>query len=195
MPEKISRDVCLIKYRKFPLWEVDEKTDEEFSFYPKIFSHYWLKLNYNSEKTLTKKLAEELVKFYEYLNINELIFFSAHKMNWISKLTSKRDDDKLLINAVNYFKAKNLAGNFNGAIKVDKSELLEFLIHYFTLTRCDSGFFHNHFLDKNQEILGYIHYSGEVRFDTLTKEMNEKFLKETKRTNFIDTGRENANRI
>jgi len=195
MPEKISRDICLIKYRKFPLWEVDEKTDEEFSFYPKIYSHYWLKLNYNSEKTLTKKLAEELVKFYEYLNINELIFFSAHNMKWISNFTLKRDDDKVLIDAVKYFKANNLTGNFKGAIKVGKSELREFLVHYFTLTRCDSEFFHNHFLNKNQEILGYIHYSGEVRFDTLSNNMSEKFLKEIKRTNFLDTSRDNANRI
>ena len=195
MPEKISRDICLIKYRKFPLWEVDEKTNEEFSFYPKSNSNYWLKLNYNSENNLTKKLAEELVKFYEYLNINELIFFSAHNMNWISKFTSNRDDYKDLIDAVNYFKANDLAGNFKGAIKIGKFELREFLMHYFTLTRCDSGFFHNHFLDENQEILGYIHYSGEVGFDILNKEMTDKFLKNIKRTEFVDVGRAETNRI
>lgn len=45
MINKISRDVCLIKYRKFPLRTFDAETDDEVFYYPKIYYHYWLKLS------------------------------------------------------------------------------------------------------------------------------------------------------
>lgn len=195
MPEKISRDICLIEYRNFPLWEVDEKTDKEYSFYPKIHSHYWLKLDSSSDKSLTKKLSIELTKLFEAIGIRELIFFSAHNAQWISKHTSQRDDTAALKKAITYFKDNKLSGKFNGAIKIFKPEFLTFFEHIHTLTVCDSGFYHNHFLDNNQQILGYIHYSGEIRFDILDKEMNEKFLKEIKNTHFLDIGKAHTNEL
>jgi hypothetical protein len=195
MPQKISRDVSLIKYRQFPLWEFDEKTQEEFSFYPKINSHYWLKLDDSSDHTLIEKLPTELTKLYQNLGVDELIFFSAHNMRWISKFTSERDDLKPLKEAVKYFDKNGLSGKFNGGIEVFRTEFLEFFKHFYILTECDSGFFHNHFLDKNQKLLGYIHYSGEVQFDTFDNDTNEKFLIEIKKTDFVDIKRDNTNRI
>src|SRR5690554_5041048 len=103
MPKKVSRDICLIKYRNFPLWEIDENTDEEFTFYPEINSHYWVRLDFQSPKYMAKELSAELKSLYNFLNINELIFFSAHNMKWISEYTSKREDDKDLVNAIKYF--------------------------------------------------------------------------------------------
>lgn len=195
MPEKISRDISLIKYRNFPLWEFDHKADEEFLYYPKIISHYWLKLDDDSDKVLMEKLPNELTNLYEYLDIYELIFFGAYNTKWISKYTSQRDDVEILAEAVNYFKENQLSGKFNGAIKVFRTELAEFFKHVFVLTRYDGGFYHNHFLDKNQELLGYIHYSGEVCFDTLSEEMNNRFLTAIQKTDFLDAFREDTNRI
>ena len=57
MVKKISRDICLIKYRKLPLFEFEKESDEEVRYYPKINSFYWLKLNKNSEKNIIKEIV------------------------------------------------------------------------------------------------------------------------------------------
>lgn len=44
------------------------------------------------------------------------------------------------------------------------------------------------------DLIGYIHYDGEVRFDTLNNKANDQFLKAIKKTTFEDTGRENSKR-
>ena len=186
MPEKIPRDVCLIKYRKLPLWEFDKKTEDEYSFYPKTYSNYSLGLKSKSNEHLITILSNQIVQLYELLKINELIFFSAHNIQWISKLTSDRDDSKDLINALEYFKKHKLSGKFNGAIKLESKEFNHFLKHFITLTQCDSGFYHNYFIDSAQKILGYIHYSGELQIDIIDDLLDNKFLEAIRKTDFFD---------
>tara|TARA_R110000823_G_scaffold243818_4_gene368136 strand:+ start:2081 stop:2668 length:588 start_codon:yes stop_codon:yes gene_type:complete len=195
MIKKITRDISIIKYRNFPLWEVDEETDTEYSHFPKTHSHYWVKLSEEDDDRIVENLASELSKLYDLLGIDELIFFSSHNMRWISKYTAKRNDYRPLIKATSYFDKNKLNGKFNGAIKIDKINFQEFFKHFIVLTNCDSGFFHNHFLNEKQDILGYVHYSGEVQFSILNQEMNERFLEKIQTTNFVDTMRENSNRI
>jgi hypothetical protein len=195
MLEKISRDICLIKCRKFPLRDFDKVNDDEISFYPKIHSHYWLKLEYKSDKDLIDIVSNQISKLYENLNVENLIFFGDYNRNWISKFTEEREDYNQLINTVDYFKRHKIAYRFNGAVKVNIDELKEFIKHIFILTRCDGEFGYYHFLDEKQNLLGFIHYSGEVRFDTLNEKTNELFLSEVSKTKFIDSFRENTNRI
>lgn len=183
MIEKINRNICLIKYRKFPLR--DFVKDEEISFYPKIYSHYWLTLEHNSQTQLTKILSSEITKFYKNLSVESLIFFGDYDRKWISKFTKERKDYKPLIQSVDYFKEQKINERFNGAVKVNLSELEEFIKHFFVLTRCDSAFAYYHFLDEKENLLGYIHYSGEIRFDTLTEKMDKMLLEELDKTKFV----------
>ena len=182
MIEKINRNICLIKYRKFPLR--DFQKDEEISFYPKIYNHYWLTLEHNSEVQLIKILSSEITKLYRNLNVENLIFFGDYNRNWISKFTEERKDYKSLIESVNYFKKQKITKRFNGAVKVNLAELEEFIKHFYILTRCDAEFSYYHFLDEKENLLGFIHYSGEVRFDILTKKIEKVLVEELEKTKF-----------
>ncbi|KXN97933.1 hypothetical protein LS48_14165 [Aequorivita aquimaris] len=195
MIKKIPRDISIIKYRNFPLWEVDDETQTEFSHFPKVYSYYCVKLTDEDDERIVQNLTSELSKLFGLLEVNQLIFLSAHNMRWIAKHIAQENDYETLINAVSYFDKHKLTGKFNGAIEVDKVDLEEFFKHFVILTNCDSGFFHNHFLNKKQDILGYVHYSGEVQFYTLNQDMNERFLKKIKETDFVDAMREDTNRI
>ncbi|MNT20974.1 hypothetical protein D3C72_1562970 [compost metagenome] len=50
---------------------------------------------------------------------------------------------------------------------------------------CDGGFAYYHFLDEKENLLGFIHYSGVVRFDILNQKMEKMFVQEIKKTKFI----------
>jgi len=191
MIKKISRDICLIKYRKFPLCEFDKKMDEDICYFPKINSSYWLKLGDNSESKLTLEIASLIKK----LNIEKLIFMSERNQKWISKSTQNRKDSEPLTNAIEYFKNHKIEKKFNGGVKVGNEELSRFLENFYTLTKCDGGFFDFNFIDKNENYLFYIHYSGELKVLTLNENANQSFLKIIKETKFVDSMRENTNRI
>jgi hypothetical protein len=183
MLEKITRDICLIKYQKFPLRNFEK--DDEISFYPKMYSHNWFKLEHKSNAGLTKILSTELPKLYENLKVENLIFFGDYNRNWISKFIEERKDYKPLIDSVDYFKKHKVGKRFNGAVKVSIAELPEFIKHFFVLTMCDGGFAYYHFLDEKENILGFLHYSGEVSFDILNPKMEKMFVEEIKKTKFI----------
>jgi hypothetical protein len=183
MLKKIARDICLIKYRKFPLRDFEK--DEEIFFYPEMHSHNWFELEHKSDAELTKILSSELAKLYENLKVENVIFFGDYNRNWISKFTEERKDIKALIDSVDYFKDLKVGKRFNGAVKVSIAELPEFIKHFFVLTRCDGEFAYYHFLDEKENLLGFIHYSGEVRFDILNQKMNKIFIEEIKKTKFI----------
>ena len=74
----------------------------------------------------------------------------------------------------------------NGAIEVDISELFDFIQHFYILTKCDGSLPYFHFMDKGQNLIGYINYTGEVRIDTLNKKTDCLFLKTIKTTKFQD---------
>lgn len=191
MIKKISRDICLIKYRKFPLCEFDKKIEEDICYFPKINSLYWLKLDDNSES----KLILEIVSLIRKLNVKKSIFMSERNQKWISKSTEKRKDFEPLTKAVEYFKSHKIEKKFNGGVKVGNEELNRFLENIYTLTKCDGGFFDFNFIDKNENYIFYIHYSGELKVLTLNENANQNFLKIINETKFVDSMRENTNRI
>ena len=63
------------------------------------------------------------------------------------------------------------------------------------ITRCDGGFFDFHIIDKNQNIIFYLHYSGEIKIMPLNKKFDTKVLKEIKSTDFVDSKRANSNKL
>ena len=195
MLTKIKRQDCLEKFPKFPQREYDKSKGEEVFSYPKIHSLYWLKLQSKSSRGLTKILATEISTLFKKLNIAKLIFLGDTKYPWISKSSAERFDYAPLTNALTYLTKNKIGRRFNGAIEVDISELFVFIQHFYIMTRCDASFAHFHLMDKGQNLIGYIHYSGELRVDTLNKKTDKLFLKILKTTKFQDEQREGSNRI
>ena len=195
MLTKIKRQDCLTQFPKFPQREYDKLKDEEVFSYPKIHSLYWLKLQSKSSRGLTKILATELTDLFKKLNIDRLIFLGDTKYPWISKLSAERTDYRPLTNALTYLTENKVGRQFNGAIEVDISELFVFIQHFYIMTMCDASFAYFHFMDKGQNLIGYIHYSGELRVDTLNKKTDNLFLKVIKTTKFQDEHRDGSNRI
>lgn len=191
MIEKITRDICLIKYRKLPLCEYDKVNDNDVNFDPEIHSFYWLKL----EKEIEKELLNQIVLLAKKLEINELIFLGEMNKPWISKFTESRKDYKPLVKAIEYFKIHKIEKRFNGGVKIEYNELENFIKHFYTITRCDGGFFDYNFIDENENYLFYLHYSGELKVLTLNDIANTHFLKVIKQTKFINSERESANQI
>ena len=195
MLTKIKRQDCLDKFPKFPQREYDKSKDEEVFSYPKIHSLYWLKLESKSLRGFTKILATEITSLFKKLNIDKLIFLGDSKYPWISKFTAERTDYNPLTIALTYFTENKIGRRFNGAIEVDSSELFVFIQHFYIMTRCDASFAYFHFMDKGQNLIGYIHYSGELRIDILNKKTNNFFLNTIRTTKFQDDNRKDSNRI
>ena len=184
-------DICLIKYRKLPLCEYEKESDDYVTYCPKFNSFYWLKLADNSEKNTIK----EVVLLIQKLNIDNFIFFGEINKPWISKFTESRKDFKVLTKAIEYFKSCRIIKRFNGAVKVNSEDFEEFLENFYIITKCDGGFSDFNFVDENQNFIFYIHYSGEFKVLTLNTKSNKDFLINIMKTKFIDSERENTNRI
>ena len=180
MIEKISRDICLIKYRNLPLCEYDKTIDDDIQYYPKISSSYWLKLPSDSNT----ELSNEIVSLIKRLNINHLIFFGETNKPWISNSTASRTDFKKLINAVEYFRSHKIEKKFNGGVKVEIRDLYKFLQNFITINESDSGFYDYNFIDEDENYLFYLHYSGELKLETLNENSNINFLKCINKTQF-----------
>lgn len=180
--KKIKRDICLIKYRKLPLTEYEKETDSDVFYYPECNYIYWIKL----EKDTPKKLISEFIKLIDLLEFKKFIFLGSINKPWISKLTKKRKDYKPLIKTLDYFFDLKIDKNFNGGIEIEFNHIKDFLTNFYTITRVDGGFFDYYFSDINQNILFYLHYNGEFKIMPLTEEINNKFLKIIKKTNFVD---------
>ena len=191
MIKKIKRDICIIKYRSFPLSAHEKETDSDVYHYPNCKSVYWLKL----ENESSKKLTNQFLKLIESLRIENLIILGKINKPWISKLTSKRKDHKPLIKTLEYFKSQNITTKFNGGLQLDIHELKSFFPHFYLITRCDGGFFDFHIMDEKQNIIFYVHYSGEIEIMILNEKFNKKILKEIKKTDFVDSMRTNSDRI
>ncbi len=191
MLKKIKREICLIKYRNLPLLAYDEETDSDVFYRPKCDSFYWIKL----EDFTSKKLVKELIKLLTILEIENLLFLDEYNKSWISEFTANRKDYKPLIKTLEYFKKYKIWKKFNGGVLASIEDLDEFLPHFYRITCCDSGFFDYNFIDENQNIIFYIHYSGEINITTLNKEADRKFLEAVKQTQFVDSFRDDADRI
>jgi hypothetical protein len=184
MLKKIKRQDCLNQYPNFPLRKYNKKKDEEICFFPKTYSQYWIKLEKKTKKNFTEKLANEITKLYDKLNIDNIIFLGDTNYTWITKNSINRDDYKPLINALKYLKQNKIGKRFNGAIAVEKSEFFVFLQHFFEMTRCDASFSYYHFMDKGQNLIGSIDYCGEIQILPLNHKTDKMFLKKIGKTKF-----------
>ena len=194
MVKKLNRNYCLVKFRNLPLQHFDKESNSDIFYSPKHEGFYWIKLPENKKEN-AKEIIDEVAKLISNLNIENLIFLDEIDKPWISKYTANRTDFKKLTKALDYFKGNKIWTKFNGGIVVSKNDWKNFLKHFYTITKCDSEFFFYNLIDEEQKIIFYIHYSGEISITTLNKEIDDKFLRLIKKTKFIDSNRENTNRI
>ena len=142
------------------------------------------------EMLKTKNLKYTLLDLYDYfkkyqnIEFKKFIFLGSINKPWISKITKKRKDYKPLIKTLKYFSYIKVNNKFNGGIEIDKDYIKDFLKNFYTITRCDGGFFDYYFSDINQNILFYLHYSGEFKILPLTDDVNDKFLEIIKKNKF-----------
>lgn len=197
MPTLLSRDICLIKYRKLPLFEFDASNDEDIHFCPENFGLYWIKIEeFEAEQeSSVVNLIKEIVSLLKKLNIEKMIFLSESNKPWISKFTNSRKDYKPLTEAISYFRSINIDKLFNGAVQVEIADMITFLNHFYIITSADGGFHDFNFIDDNQNYLFYFHYSGDLRVIVLNEAANQKFLETIKETAFVDVMMIDSNRL
>ena len=181
---KIDREVCLAKYRNFPLCPYDPNTDEEVYYYPKTVDSGWYDLHAKTKREFPKVLRTEFTKLVKECGFESLIFFGDKTIPWITKMSAKRTDYASIIKAVQYFEENNLGKKFNGAVQVSIPYLPEFIKHFYCITHSDASFHGFYFSDPAQNLLGFIHYSGEVLFQTLNLNFDIQFIKSIKKTAF-----------
>jgi len=181
---RIAREVCLAKYRNFPLSPFDVNTYEEFFYYPKIISGGWYYLHSNTKREFSNILKMEFTKLIRACKFESLIFFGDKTTPWVTKLSAKRTDYVSIIKAIEYFEINQLGKKFNGGVQVGITDLPEFIKHFYSIVRSDASFHGFYFSDENQKLLGSIHYSGEVLFQTLDLEFNSQFEKYLRSTQF-----------
>jgi hypothetical protein len=181
---KIEREVCLAKYRNFPLCPYDPNSDEEVYYYPKVVNGGWYGLTSKTKREFPKVLKTEFAKFIQKCEFESLIFFGDKSTPWVTKLSARRTDYTSVVKAVKYFEENKLGKKFNGGVQVAVSELPEFIKHFYCITRSDASFHGFYFSDPSQNLLGFIHYGGEVLFQTLNSEFDRKFVKAIKKTTF-----------
>jgi hypothetical protein len=182
MLTKINRDDCLKDFPDFPLRHYDEVLDDEVCYYPKVFANQWLKVASNDKNERTELLASELSKLMKLLGYSKFVFLGDTDRCWISELSLERNDYAALNEAKLYLASNKVDKDFNGGVQVEVTDLPEFLRHFYCLTSCDASLPYFYFMDLNQNIIGFIHYSGEVKIDTLnkrTQQLLEDCIKET----------------
>lgn len=194
MLKKINRQDCLATYSIFPTWYYDPKIEDEVICFPETYATYWIKLE-KKTSSLEEDIALEIEKLCDVLSLKFLIFLCDFDSTWITSNALRNRNNKALQKSIDYLKTNKVNEKFNGGISVDKDELRVFVENFFTLTRYDSTFSDYYFTDEDKTMIGYIHYSGEVRIDALTEQFNSYFLRAVKQTNFVDAFRRGTSRL
>jgi hypothetical protein len=186
MLTKFKRKDCLRDFPNFPLRHYGEVADEEEYFYPEVSATQWLKVTSNDKNERIELLASELTQLMKQLGYSKLIFLGDTEQSWISKLSLERNDYEPLNEALRYLASNDIDTYFNGGLQVSDAHLYEFLKHFYCLTSCDASLPYFHFMDVDQNFIGFIHYSGEVRIDTLSKKTQYLFETAIKETRFTE---------
>jgi hypothetical protein len=182
---KIDREVCLAKFRSFPLSPYDPNTDEEVYYFPKQYKSNWFSLPPAPNHLISRLLGDELTKFVISCKFDRLIFLSDKDAPWITKLSAGRTDYAPLTKAMQYFEQHKLGKKFNGGIEVSVDNLPEFFKHYSCIVKCDASFHAGFFSDIYQSFIGDLHYSGEIRFSLLKKKFEKTLDAAISKTKFV----------
>ena len=166
---KISRQNCLHEYPVFPTRDYDPVKDEEVYFYPTVHKHYILTLSSKSFKGHVKQLALQVLKLTTELGSDKLAFLGDTGLPWLSQ----DNDYKPAKEAQQYLLENKVGKRFNGALEVDRSELINFIKHLSWLTRCNASLPYIYFTDPGQNFLGHFCKYGNLHISTLNEKTDD----------------------
>lgn len=172
MLAKIRRQDCLDQYEPFPLRSYDLQKEEEEFFYPQVYKSYILTLPSKSFKGHLNALGKEVTKLSQALHADTLIFLGDTETPWLYQ----KNDYKPVKEAQLYLTDKGIGKRFNGALKVDTTELPTFIKHLAWLTRCNAALPSFHFIDEGQHIVGSICKYGNLHLDTLNENAEKALI-------------------
>jgi hypothetical protein len=181
---KVKRQDCLNDLPKFPRANYRK---EEF-FFPKCYKGYTLTLTALSLKNHINLLASELTSLISSLGYDYLIFQGDEKTPWLYQ----KNDYKPVKEALNYLSKNKIGETFNGAFKVNLTELPIFIKHLTWLTRCNAALPDFYFMDKGQNIVGNICKYANVHLFTVNEKTNKLFSKIIKNSKLENTTADNC---
>src|SRR5688500_10574440 len=184
---KIKRQDCLTQYQCFPLRSFDYKTDDERFYYPNVYKSYILTLPSKSFKGHVLTLAKEVTKLTQAINAPTLIFLGDTNIAWLYQ----NNDYKPVKAALEYLANNKVGKRFNGALRVDITELTIFIKHIAWLTRCNAALPYFHFIDPGQNIVGNICKYGNLHLDTL-KSQSDELIRAFMNTSKFEYGDKNS---
>ncbi|MES2647075.1 MAG: hypothetical protein V4717_09390 [Bacteroidota bacterium] len=176
MLQKIKRVDALARYPKFPVTDIEKNA----WYFPEVYASYRLTVASDKGPTMAKDIAANLTLLVANMSYDSLLFMSDLKFPLYRKPSALPSD----IKAVSYLQANNIGPRFTGAIKVELPLLKEFTRNLYWMVRTNTASGAIHFLDEEQNILGSIHYHGEVLLASLTRETHVKLLSAFKKTAF-----------
>ena len=169
MLTKIKRQDCLDQYQTFPLRSYNYDEDEEEFFYPKVYKSYILTLPSKSFNGHVNALGKELARLTKAFHIDALVFLGDTETPWLYQ----DNEYKPVKEAQEYLIAKKIGKRFNGALRVDTSELPTFTKHLSWLIRCNAALPYFHFIDEQQRVVGSICQYGNLHLDTLNEQVDK----------------------
>lgn len=170
---KLKREECLSLYPKFP---VADYLREQFDF-PYIFKSYFLSIAPKPRTKYIKALSFALSNLVQELGYDYLVFLGDGKTPWLYRYEGNRGKSKLIDDALDYFGNKKIGMRFDGALRLDVSEVKEFIEHLYWLTSSNAALPIFHFMDGGQNILCNICQYGTLHFNTLNSETDNRFNK------------------
>jgi hypothetical protein len=170
---KLKRDECLSRHPKFP---VADYLREQFEF-PVVFKSYFLSITPRPRTKYIKALSVAIGNLVEELGYEFLIFLGDSKTSWLYRSEENRGKSKAINEALDYFGNKNIGPRFNGALRLDVTEVGEFTEHLYWLTSPNAALPIFHFMDGSENILGSICQYGTVHFNTLNSGTDSRFNK------------------
>jgi hypothetical protein len=174
--QKIKRLDALALYPKFPVNEVEKNA----YYFPEVYASYRLTVASDKGPSVAKDIAANLTLLVANMSYDTLLFMGDLKFPLYRKPSALPSDLK----AVSYLQANEIGPRFNGAIKVYLPSLKEFTRHLYWMVRTNTACGIIHFMDEGQNILGSIHYQGEVLLASLNKATHQQLQSAFKKTGF-----------
>lgn len=161
------------KYKNFPT----TNNFGEGAFFPPIHKMYFLSVAKAPKTRYIRKMSVAAAGLIRELGYGTLIFIGDGKSPWLHRYQKSAGISKSIDGAIQYFITNKLGKRFNGALKVNTSELSEFVRHTYWLTSPNAALPIFHFMDEGGNILGSICQYGIIHFYTLNRVTDDLFNK------------------
>ncbi|OOQ57589.1 hypothetical protein [Mucilaginibacter pedocola] len=141
-----------------------------YSFPETIGSHI-LYAEAGSTQGLCNRVANGLTAMANARDYTHLYFMGDSGTPWLCRPHTYPP----VTRALEYLMENGISETFNGVIKVDLTELPQFVKHLFWLVRCNGVTFAPHFTDESFNIIGNICQYGNIHISTLTTVADDGF--------------------